>query len=161
MANVNANVNAKMKCPVCDTEFEQTEFFMHTQEEILKQLMELNIRMNDMQEIMELTYTYMNDTDEDVDVGTGIEKPDPLSAEYAENIISADAACNTCAEDEDTQVISSDRMIMTEEMKAKASFLLGDTIPIVTSVKQKEEKKPLIPDSEFLSMMESIKRTNK
>jgi hypothetical protein len=149
--NNNNNNNNNKKCPVCDKEFEQTDFFMHTQEEMLKQMMELNIRINDIQEIMELTYTYMNaddDVNDNVDTDT-----EAKSADAAEN-------------DETEYEINPDPDIMSETTSGKSTFIVAeDAVPsiqdTVNIIKKEDNKKPLIPDSEFLSMMESIKRTNK
>ena len=56
------------KCFVCDKEFGQTEYYIHLQEEILKQLLSVNESLDDIFEVTQLTYNYMDqDTSNDRD----------------------------------------------------------------------------------------------
>jgi hypothetical protein len=54
----------KRKCPICDKEYDLTEYFLHLSEENLKQLLLINETLTEVKDVMELTYTYMQEDDE-------------------------------------------------------------------------------------------------
>jgi hypothetical protein len=51
----------KRKCAVCEQFFEPSEYYLHINEEVLKQLVLLNGKIDEMNECMQLTYTFMQD----------------------------------------------------------------------------------------------------
>jgi hypothetical protein len=55
------DLTLKRQCPLCNEKFDLTEYAFHIQEEQLKQLRVIAITLNDIKDITELTYAYMEE----------------------------------------------------------------------------------------------------
>lgn len=155
MASQTSSV--KKKCAVCEKEFDIVEYSLHVLEEILKQLILANITLTDIKDVTELTFQYVNDEDL-VDVPP--EKFDEDDNDGNENIESK------------SKLPSSDTSIDTTINPSAVATSLPSDLEVVereiitgeTSVKiiEKVEKgKPLVPDSVFYGIMDTINASRK
>jgi hypothetical protein len=59
------DLTAKRQCPLCNEKFDLTEYVFHIQEEQLKQLRIMSTTLQEIKDVTELTYAYMNEDDEE------------------------------------------------------------------------------------------------
>lgn len=126
-----APTTTKRKCPACEKDFEQVEYFAHTQDEILRQLITLNMIMVDVKDVLELTYSYLGDPDTNNGEDTPTENVD-------DEILIEDGGTDTTIAAVNTEL---------------PAVVAAETPKQTTTA----EKKKIMSDEEFNKIMQTIK----
>ena len=141
MATTPSQVVKKI-CPVCDNQFEPTDYLFHVYEEMIKQLMMMNDKLSDISDAVLMTYTYMKD-EEDREGGEEIDAPVVFGtnkySDPAENGI-------------DDLIIDDSKVEGTVSPIPEPS---GSSIS-ETKPKPEKEKKPVLTDQEISDLMNRI-----
>jgi hypothetical protein len=143
----------KKICPVCDNQFEPTDYLFHVYEEMIKQLMMMNDKLSDISDAVLMTYTYMKDEEEHSDGDNGNDNGKgsaELGVDIDEDISEGKTAAVDLSEAELEMIRRGEMYQMTV---SPATVSSGSTVSANKPIK---EKKQVLTDQEISDLMNRI-----